>query len=89
MAEKVKTTIVVDQRLWREFKSRVVAERGLKSLSQAVEEALEDEVSDVLVAEALEQMLRGSEAPQTVEPVKPRVATDAGRAVRELRESRS
>ena len=43
---KVKTTIVIDRRLWEEFKARVGAERGLRTISRAVEEALEDEINE-------------------------------------------
>ena len=43
----------------------------------------------IVVEEALEDMLEGgNEPPLLVTPVKPRVATDAGKAVRELRKSR-
>ena len=86
---KVKTSIVVDRELWEEFRSRVAGERGLKGLSQAVEEAIEDEVGDILVARTLEKMLRdeGVKSPVRISPVRPRIATDAGESVRELRDS--
>ncbi len=86
--EKVKTSILVDRELWERFKSRVAGERGLKKLSKAIEEAIEEELSDHLVIEALEELLGPEELPLAVTPVKPRVKTDAGKAVRELRESR-
>ena len=89
MVDKVKTSIVVDRRLWEEFKLRVGGERGLRMLSRAVEEAIEEEVSELLVVEALSEMLGGREIPLTVVPVKPKVSTDAGRVVRELRETRT
>ncbi len=88
MNDKIKTTIVIDRRLWEEFKSRVGAEGRLRSLSQAVEEALKDEISDLLAIKMLEQMLSEGEPPLIVEPVKPRIDTDAGRVIREMRESR-
>ncbi len=88
MNDKIKTTIVIDRRLWEEFKSRIGAEGRLRSLSQAVEEALEDEISDLLAIKMLERMLGGGEPPLIVEPVKPRVTTDAGKIVRKMRESR-
>ncbi len=86
---KVKTSIVIDRELWKEFRTRVAGERGLKGLSQAVEEAIEDEVVDIMVARALERMLReeGIEPPTQVSPVRPRTTTDAGESVRELRDS--
>ena len=89
MGDKVKTSIMVDRRLWEEFKSRVSGERGLKMLSRAVEEAIEEEVSELLVADALSKLLEGEELPLTVAPVKPKVPTDSGKAVRELREGRA
>jgi hypothetical protein len=89
MPDKVKTSIVIDRELWEEFRSRVAGEKGLKGLSQAVEEAIEDEVGDMLVAEALERILRdeGVEPPMQISPVRPRTTTDAGESVRELRDS--
>jgi len=64
MEDKIKTSIVIDRRLWEEFKLKVSGEKGLKML--------------------------GSERkiPLTIVPVKPRVTTDAGKVVRELRDSR-
>ncbi|MGC8696404.1 MAG: type II toxin-antitoxin system VapC family toxin [Conexivisphaera sp.] len=51
-----------------------------------MEEAIEDEVGDMLVAEVLERMLRdeGVEPPMQISPVRPRTTTDAGEYVREL-----
>ncbi|RLE85174.1 MAG: hypothetical protein DRJ67_09320 [Thermoprotei archaeon] len=88
MGDKVKTSIMVDRELWEEFKSRVGSERGLRALSRAVEEAIEDEVSGLLIIRALERLLGGGRVPLAVMPVGPRVPTDAGKAVRELRGSR-
>lgn len=90
MCGRIKTSIMVDRELWEEFKSRVVAEKGLRGLSRALEEAVEEEVSDILVARALENMLKSLslKPPRIVSPVKPRVTTDAGKTVRELRGSR-
>ena len=76
---------MVDRRLWEEFKSKVGSGKGLRMLSQAIE----DELSDALIVEALRRMLKDEEAPPTISPVKPRAATDAGRAVREMRGSRA
>ena len=86
MSDKTKTGIVVDRKIWEEFRSKVGSERGLKMLSHAVEEAIEEEVGEVLVMEAFEKLLACREAlPLTVTPIKPRVPTDSGKAVRELR----
>lgn len=87
MSEKVKTSIMVNREIWEEFRSRIAMRKGLKRLSQAIEEALEEEVSDILVAGTLEEMLKplGNKIPKTVKPVKPKVPTDAGEAVRRLR----
>ncbi len=89
MEDKIKTSIVIDRRLWEEFKLKVSGEKGLKMLSHAVEEAIEEEVSELLIVKALEEML-GSERkiPLTIVPVKPRDTTDAGKVVRGLRDSR-
>jgi len=35
---KVKTSIVVDRDLWEKFKAKVGVERGLRKLSEAVED---------------------------------------------------
>ncbi|MCD6444750.1 hypothetical protein J7L70_07095 [Candidatus Bathyarchaeota archaeon] len=86
MSDKTKTGIVVDRKIWEEFRSKVGSERGLKMLSHAVEEAIEEEVGEVLVMEAFEKLLACREGlPLTVTPIKPRVPTDSGKAVRELR----
>ena len=89
MADKVKTSIVIDRRIWEEFKSKVGSERGLKMLSNAIEEAIEEEVSELLVIDALEKLLKpGVSIPLTISPIKPRVATDSGKVIREMRYSR-
>jgi len=89
MVDKVKTSIVVDRRLWEEFKLKVGGEKGLRMLSKAVEEAVEEEVSELLVIKALNKMLENEEISLTVVPVKPKVRTDAGKTVREMRETRT
>ena len=89
MSDKIKTSIMISRELWEKFKSKVGSERGLKALSQAIEEAVEEEVCEGLIIRALEEMLGDSkEIPLAVSPVKPRATTDAGKAVRELRELR-
>jgi len=86
--KKVKTSIVVDRELWERFRERVGRERGLRALSQAVEEALEDVACEDLLINSLKEILDSEEQSLSVTPVRPKVATDAGKAVRELRESR-
>ena len=90
MRDKIKTSIVVDRQLWEEFKSKVGSERGLKALSRVVEEVIEEEVCERLIIKALEEIMEfKGELPLMISPVKPRVKTDAGKIVRELRESRA
>ena len=90
MVDKVKTSIVVDRKLWEEFKLKIGGEKGLRMLSKAVEEAIEEEVGELLVIKALNKMLENEEEiPLTVVPVKPKVRTDAGKTVREMRETRT
>jgi hypothetical protein len=72
------------RKLWERFKLRVGARAGLRALSQAVEALLEEGVAERVVAEEPPKML-AAPAPLGVKPVKPKVPTDAGRAVRELR----
>ena len=86
--EKIKTSVTIDRKLWEELKLKVGSRGGLKALSRAVEEAIEEEVADLLIIEALEREVKIEELPLTISPVKPRVATDAGKSVRELRELR-
>jgi hypothetical protein len=88
MKKKVKTSIVVDRELWKRFRERVGRERGLRTLSQAVEEAVEDVACEDLLINSLKEILNSEEQSLTVTPVRPKVATDVGKAVRELRESR-
>ncbi|RLF13965.1 MAG: hypothetical protein DRJ66_06895 [Thermoprotei archaeon] len=89
MEDKIKSSIMIDRRFWKAFKSKVGSERELRALSQAVEEANEDEISGILIIKALEKLLgREKEIPLIISPVKPKVVTDAGKAIRELRGSR-
>ncbi|NHV98458.1 MAG: hypothetical protein HA496_02285, partial [Thaumarchaeota archaeon] len=48
MTRKIKTSIVIDGDLWERFKTKVVGEKGLKGLSKAVEEAIEEELCEDL-----------------------------------------
>ena len=84
MSDRVKTSLLINRELWEEFKLRVGARAGLRALSRAVEGLLEEGVAERVVVEELSRMLSGP-APLEVKPVKPRVPTDAGRAVRKLR----
>jgi len=84
MGDKVKTSLLINRELWEEFKLKVGSRVGLRALSRAVEELLEEGVAERVVAEELSKMLEVP-APLEVKPVKPKVPTDAGRAVRELR----
>ena len=90
MENKIKTSIMVDRELWEEFKSRVGSERGLKALSRVIEEAIEEEICERLVIKALEEIMEPKgELPLMISPVKPRVETNSGKVVKELRESRT
>ncbi len=80
---KVKTSILVDKRLWDMFRRRVGSEGGLRSLSEAVEEAIRDELTDILVYEGLSELYEGEAL--EVEPIKPKARTNAAAVVRELR----
>ena len=87
---KVKTSIVVDERIWEAFREKVASERGLRSLSRAVEEALEDELAELILLEALEsiELPAGARTPPSVAPVEPRRPVRAEEVVREAREGR-
>jgi len=47
---------------------------------------LKEELCDIVVVEMLGKYLENEEMPPAVTPVKPRVSTDAGRIVREIRD---
>jgi len=84
MSEKVKTSLFINRALWEEFKLKVESRVGLRAMSKAVEELIEDEVAELVVAEELSKVAEAS-VPIEVKPVKPKVPTDAGKAIRELR----
>ncbi len=88
MADRVKTTIVIDRELWSRFKARLL-EEGVEEVSRAIEEFIREELSEDYVAEAIRGLLGDVEPPLEVKLVKPLVETDAGRAVRELRGERA
>lgn len=87
MGEKTKTSILIDEDLWKRFKLKASEEKGLKGVSKAVEEALEEELSEQIVTEALEKMVSTRLTELDVKPVKPRVETSAGKVIRELRDT--
>ena len=86
MKGKTKTSITIDEDLWRMFKAKAAEERGLKGVSEAVEESLREELSEKIVAEALEEMCTTESTALEVRPVKPRVETSAGEVFREMRD---
>ncbi len=89
MKDKIKTSIIIDRELWEGFKSKIGEEGGLKALSQAIEEAIKDEISESLIIKALEDFLEpGTEIPLVISPLKPKITTSAGGVMREMRDSR-
>jgi hypothetical protein len=86
MKGKIKTSIMIDEDLWETFKVKASSEKGLKGVSRAVEEALEEELSEQVVTEALENMCSRRSSDLEVKPVKPKIATSAGKVISELRE---
>jgi len=77
---------MIDEDLWEMFKAKASSKKGLKGVSRAVEEALGEELSEQVVTEALEKMSPGGLVELEVRPVKPKIATSAGKVIRELRE---
>jgi len=88
-SDKVKTTIVVDRKIWEAFKAKIALERGLRDLSKAVEDALREELCELMVVEMLSEYLKESGLKTTVNPVKPRIPSDSGMIVREIRDEAS
>lgn len=88
MGDKVKTSVVIDRRIWEEFKTRIAREKGLRMLSKAVEEAIEEEISDLMVIRVLEELLGSNKVSLIITPVKPGIPTDSGKVVGEIRGSR-
>jgi len=86
MTGKIKTSIMIDEGLWEMVRAKAFSKRGLRSLSRAVEEALEEELSEKVLTESLEKMCSGRSADLEMKPVKPKVATSAGKVISELRE---
>jgi hypothetical protein len=52
VADRVKTTIVIDRELWSRFKARLL-EEGVEGVSRAIEEFIKEELSEDYVAEAI------------------------------------
>lgn len=69
----------------------MASERGLRFLSEAVEDAIREEPVELLVLEEIEEFLSEngtSSSLEEVSPVKPKAKTRAEDVVRELRDSR-
>jgi hypothetical protein len=88
MVRKKKISIIIDRDLWERFKTKVENEKGLKELSKAVEEVIEEKLCEDSMIEALEKLLGSEKPPLVITPVKPKIHTNAGKTVRELRDSR-
>ena len=86
MRGKIKTSIMIDEDIWETFKAKASSRKGLRGISRAVEEALEEELSEKVVAEALENMCPRRLFDLEVKPIKPKIATSAGKVISELRE---
>jgi hypothetical protein len=88
MVRKKKISIIIDRDLWERFKTKVENEKDLKELSKAVEETIEKKLCEDLIVETIEGLLGSEKPPLVITPVKPKIQTDAGKTVRELRDSR-
>ena len=89
MTGKVKTSIMIDADVWQEFKALASSKKGLKGISEAVEEALEEELGERTVMEALTKMEGKKIRDLDVKPVKPKFATSAGKIIAEMRANAS
>lgn len=88
MNEKIKTSVLIDRGIWDLFRRKVSMEKGLKSLSEAIEKALEEDLADILIAKALEEMVSSRPPISSVVPIRPKAKTKAEDIVREMRKSR-
>jgi hypothetical protein len=88
MFRKKKISIIIDRDLWERFKTKVISEKGLKELSKTIEEAIKEKLCEDSMIEALEKLLGSEKPPLVITPVKPKIQTNAGKTVRELRDSR-
>ena len=86
MRGKIKTSIMIDEDIWETFKVKASSKRSSKGISRAVEEALEEELSEKVVIETLENMYSRRPSDIEVKPIKPKIATSAGKVISELRE---
>ena len=88
----VKTTINIDEETWRRFKDAVSFRYGsIRNLSSAVEEAIKCFNTDSILSQFAEEMgVQTGTYPslREVEENRPRLATSAGREVREMRDER-
>jgi len=84
--DKVEITIVIDRRVWEEFKARIATEYGSKDIGKAVEEALKEELCDLIVVEMFSKYLENEKMLLAITPINPQVPTDVGGIVREVRD---
>jgi hypothetical protein len=88
MVRKKKISIIIDRDLWERFKTKIIGKKDLKELNKAVEEAIKEKLCEDLIVETIEELLGSEKPPLVITPVKPKIQTDAGKTVRELRDSR-
>jgi hypothetical protein len=88
MVRKKKISIIIDRDLWERFKTKIIGKKDLKELNKAVEEAIKEKLCEDLIVETIEELLGFEKPPLVITPVKPKIQTDAGKTVRELRDSR-
>ena len=86
MTGKIKTSVMIDADVWEEFKSFASSKKGLKGISEAVEEALEEELAEKTVAGALTKMQSAKTRDLQVKPIKPKIVTSAAKVISEMRE---
>lgn len=85
MKGKIKTSILIDRDLWEAFKVKTSSKQGLRGVSKAVEEALEEGLIEKAVIETLDNMCTKKPRELQVKPVKPNTPTSAGKVISELR----
>lgn len=64
MGGKIRVSIIVDRDLWEKFKERVVSELGPRQLSRAVEEAIREELVEIMLLSEIEEELPENDAPR-------------------------
>ena len=72
----------------RSLKKKIISSYGPRCLSKAVEEAIEEELVELIVVREIDASLSKEKIFTTATPVKPRVKTKAEEVVREIRGSR-